>query len=159
MPDFDATGNLYDPTVRHLYGLQCWIALLVILGGIGFPILFNFGRLFNYHFRNAVNRIKRNPSTYNRQLHIISLTTRIVIPMTLILVIGGTCLFLGLEYNNTLKDLPFSGKLAISFMSAVTPRTAGFSSIDMASPFTSDNLRHYASDVDRSLSDVNRWRY
>lgn len=126
-------GNLYDPTVRHLYGLQCWIALLVILGGIGFPILFNFGRLFNYHFRNAVNRIKRNPSTYNRQLHIISLTTRIVIPMTLILVIGGTCLFLGLEYNNTLKDLPFSGKLAISFMSAVTPRTAGFSSIDMAS--------------------------
>lgn len=122
-------GNLYDPAVRNLYGLQSWIAFLVILGGIGFPILFNFGKLFNYHFRNMIYRLRGASIEYSRQLHIISLTTRIVLPATLLLVAGGTLLFLYLEYHNTLKDLPFSGKLAASFLSAVTPRTAGFNNV------------------------------
>ena len=46
------TGNLYHPGIRDLYGLQCWIATLIILGGIGFPILFNYGKLVNHKVRN-----------------------------------------------------------------------------------------------------------
>lgn len=123
-------GNLYDPAVRHLYGLQCWMAVLVILGGIGFPILFNFGKLFHYRLRNLVNRLRGYPVRI-RQVHIISLTTRIVLPMTLVLIAGGTFLFFCFEYDNSLGGLPLSGKLAVSFMSAVTPRTAGFNNVDM----------------------------
>lgn len=125
--------NLYDPSVRHLYGLQGWIGLLVILGGLGFPILFNFGKLIPYHLRSFINRLKGFPILYERRVHIISLTSRIVFRATLILVVGGTLLFWVLENDNTLKGLSLTGKLATSFMSAVTPRTAGFNSVEMGS--------------------------
>ena len=126
-------GNLYDPIVRNLYGLQSWMACLVILGGIGFPILFNFGKLFVHYFRNALSRLKGNPVPHYGQFHIISLTTRIVLPITLILIAGGTLAFLFLEDHNTLQDLPLSGKIALAFMNAVTPRTAGFNNVEMTS--------------------------
>ena len=124
-------GNLYDPATRHLYGFQSWIAILIILGGIGYPILFNFGKLFSYYFRTTLYRLRHPDFTPHRQLHIISLTTRIVLPATLFLIGIGTLLFLLLENHNTLEGLPFSGKLALSFLSAVTPRTAGFNGVDM----------------------------
>lgn len=130
-------GNLYNPHIKNLYGLQMTIATLIILGGIGYPILFNYGRLFRYHLRNGINRLKGSPVRYERQVHIISLTTRIVLPATLILIVGGTLLFWLLENNNTLKDLPFIGKLAISYANSATARTAGFNSVDMSSLYQS----------------------
>lgn len=126
-------GNLYNPAVRNLYGFQSWIACLVILGGIGFPILFNFGKLFIHYFHNALSRLKGNPIAHYGQFHIISLTTRIVLPITLILIIGGTFAFLFLENHHILQDVPLSGKIALAFMNAVTPRTAGFNNVEMTS--------------------------
>lgn len=126
-------GNLHNPHVKNLYGLQATIATLIILGGIGYPILFNFGRLFRYRIRNGINRLKGSPLHYEKQVHLISLTTRIVLPATFILIISGTLLFWLFENDNTLKDLPFIGKLAISYANAATTRTAGFNNVDMSS--------------------------
>lgn len=125
------SGNLYDPAVRTLYGLQCWIALLIVLGGIGFPIVFNFGKLFQYYIRKGISRLKGSHTFQPRQVHIVNLTTRIVIPATFFLIVSGTLLFWFFESDNTLKGLSWSGKLASSFLGAVTPRTAGFSNVDM----------------------------
>lgn len=124
-------GNLYDPAVRHLYGLQSWLALLIILGGIGFPIVFNYGKLLNHIIRNLINKVIGSQKRYEHKVHIVSTTTKIVIPATIFLIVTGTALFWLFENDNTLKGLPTIGKLATSFMGAVTPRTAGFNNVAM----------------------------
>lgn len=124
-------GNLYDPAVRHLYGLQSWLAFLIVIGGIGFPIVFNYGRLLNYSVRNLIFKLIGKEEHREFKAHIVSTTTRIVIPTTILLLVAGTALFWIFENDNTLKGLPTIGKLATSFMGAVTPRTAGFNNVPM----------------------------
>lgn len=36
------SGNMYDPLVADKYNLHFWIAMLIIFGGLGFPIVFNY---------------------------------------------------------------------------------------------------------------------
>lgn len=124
--------NLYNPAVRHLYGLQSWISLLIIVGGIGFPIVFNYGRLLRYEVHNLFYRIIGKPYLCHHKVRIVSTTTRIVITTTLLLVVLGTALFFLFEKDNTLKGMPFIGKLAGAFIGAVSPRTAGFNSVPMS---------------------------
>ncbi|MFR7825257.1 MAG: potassium transporter TrkG [Odoribacter splanchnicus] len=76
------TGNLYHPGIRDLYGLQCWIATLIILGGIGFPILFNYGKLVNHKVRNLFYRLPALRAWPRSR--IVNTTTRIVITATLL---------------------------------------------------------------------------
>jgi len=40
------SGNMYDPLVADKYNLHFWIAMLIIFGGLGFPIVFNYLKLF-----------------------------------------------------------------------------------------------------------------
>ncbi|NJO91644.1 MAG: hypothetical protein HC831_23775 [Chloroflexia bacterium] len=61
---------------------------------------------------------------------VINLNTRLVFYTTLILIIVGTLLFYILEFNNTLAEHHGLGKLVTAFFGAVTPRTAGFNTID-----------------------------
>lgn len=125
-------GNLYDPLIRHLYGLQVILAFLIIFGGIGFPILFNYGRLLHYGIRNRVKCMLGMRYKVVHEPRIVSTTTRIVLPTTLVLLVVGTGLFWIFEDHNALKGMSLTGKFATSFMGAVTPRTAGFNNVDMS---------------------------
>jgi len=62
----------------------------------------------------------------------INLHTRIVLITSSILIVAGTVLFYIFEYNNTLAEHNGVGKLVTAFFGAVTPRTAGFNSVDNA---------------------------
>lgn len=86
------------------------ITSLVIIGGIGFFVI-----------ADVIQR--RRPS-----LH-----TKVVIITTLGLIIGGTFLFLLLEYQNpqTIGSLRLDHKVLASYFQAVTPRTAGFNTVAM----------------------------
>lgn len=125
-------GNLYDPLIRHLYGLQVILAFLIIFGGIGFPILFNYGRLLHYGIRNKIKCILGMNYKVVHEPRIVGTTTRIVLPATLILLVVGTGLFWIFEDHNALEGMSVTGKFATSFMGAVTPRTAGFNNVDMS---------------------------
>lgn len=48
----------------------------------------------------------------------------------MLIILGSLSYFL-LEYNNTLADLPLTDKIASSLLGGVTPRTAGFSTVNM----------------------------
>lgn len=130
-------GNLYDPLIRHIYGLQVILAFLIIFGGIGFPILFNYVRLFHYWIRNNIKCLLGLRYKVEHQPRIVSTTTRIVLPATLVLLIVGTGLFWIFENHNTLEGMSVTGKFATAFMGAVTPRTAGFNNVDMSILHTS----------------------
>jgi len=88
-------------------------AFLFILGGLGFIVIIDI-----------VERLKG-------EKRYLSEHSRIVIYMTLILIVFGTSAFYVLEYGNVLSGSGTVLKLIISFFTAVTPRTAGFSLLDI----------------------------
>lgn len=123
--------SLYEPEFQFNYPLQLVIAALFILGGIGFPILFNLYQYFLYGIKNQFLRI-RFPE---KQVHlpwVLSLNSRIVLVTSLILLISGSVLFYIFEYNNTLAEHSTFGKIVTAFFGGATPRTAGFNSVDMS---------------------------
>lgn len=103
------------------------ISVAVIIGGLGFPVLFELRRNW------------RRPGRW-------TVLTRITVTVTVILLAGGTLVFLATEFRNPRTLAPLSGgdQLLNAFFTAVMPRTAGFNSIDIAGMYPSSWL---ATDV------------
>lgn len=123
--------GLYDKSVRFNYNLQIIIALLIILGGLGFALVHNTYRFFNRWYFNIQNRfLYKEPIVFKPW--VMSFNSRIILYTTGFLIFGGTTLCFFLEYNNTLTEhATFGGKLVTAFFTGVTPRTAGFNTVDM----------------------------
>ena len=60
----------------------------------------------------------------------LSLHSKIVLTTTAILIVIGLVTFFILEYNNTMKGFSFKHRFLASLFQSVTPRTAGFNTID-----------------------------
>ncbi len=121
--------SFFDIDFRFNYTLQLVIALLFITGGLGFPVIIN---IYSYLKHLIIHKV-RKPGRKRKPVylpHIISLNTRIVVLTTLFLTGVGTVAFLLLEYNHTLSEHYGIGKLVTAFFSAVTPRTAGFNTVN-----------------------------
>lgn len=115
--------NLGNPM---LSGHNCFfliISFLIILGGVGFPILINLKELIAYQF----GRLFRHG---DHLLRLVSINTRIVLITTACLLIFGTVAIAALEWNAALSGLPVADKWVQAFFNATVPRTAGFSSIN-----------------------------
>lgn len=97
--------------------------LLIILGGIGFPI---WWEVVN-NIRNVRKKWKRDEKAVLR----FSYQFKVVVTITLILIAAGTVLTLIMEYDNpeTLKPLKGGQKLLAALFQSVTLRTAGFATI------------------------------
>lgn len=102
-------GFVGDPTIIIP------ICLAIIVGGLGFPVLFELVRSW------------RSPG--GRRW---SINTRLTVVGTVILLALGTIGFAAFEWNNpdTLGAMPLGDKLLASFAGSVFPRTAGFNSVD-----------------------------
>jgi len=80
---------------------------------------------------NLFKRYVSQERNYRKRPRIVTLNSKIVIYTTLILTVFGTLFFFFAEYNNTLTEhKSFFGKLVTAFFGAVTPRTAGFNTVD-----------------------------
>lgn len=92
---------------------------LIVLGGLGFLV-----ELDLISFLRDRNRVRRS----------LFLQTKIVITSTALLIVGGTIVILAFEWNNpeTIATLPLPTKIMASLFQSVTPRTAGFNTIDYA---------------------------
>ncbi|MDQ0287439.1 trk system potassium uptake protein TrkH [Desulfofundulus luciae] len=99
------TGYVSDPVVTLS------VTTLIILGGLGFSTVME---LYNY------------PRTRRLSVH-----TKLVLRVTGWLIFCGALLFGLLEWGHILRDLPLSGKILASYFQAVTPRTAGFNTVDI----------------------------
>jgi trk system potassium uptake protein TrkH len=89
-------------------------AALVILGGISFLVLQDVFKTFS--------------------LRKLSVDSKLVLSMTALLLVFGMLVVLATEWNNanTLGPMPFPEKLLNAFFHSVTPRTAGFSTLGVA---------------------------
>jgi trk system potassium uptake protein len=102
--------------------------IAVILGGLGFPVVFELGR-------RIIGRVRASQvgGVIESALHW-TLSTRLVLWSTLVLLVFGSVYFAAIEWNNpaTLGPLDFGSKLLNAFTQSVQPRTAGFNSVDLS---------------------------
>lgn len=131
---FSTLGNdgLYHPSVRFAYNFQLLIAILIVFGGIGFGILLNLLQFIKESgLKWYSNVVKHRP--YRHKPQIINLNTKIVVTTTVLLLLTGTVFYYAFEYNNVLAEHTTAyGKIVQSFFGSVTPRTAGFNTVDIA---------------------------
>ena len=128
--------GLFHPDFRNNYLLLNSLSWLIILGGIGFPILFNLWQWIKNKTQKIIYKLQKrnNTSLLTPNSSLLTSNTVIALIMTIILVVGGTIIFFITEYNSVLNDdSSFFGKLSTSFFLATVPRTAGFSSFSMGS--------------------------
>lgn len=90
------------------------IILLIIIGGLGFLVW---------------DDIARNKLNFKKYM----LHTKIVLSVTALLLLGATVFFYFSEADGVFADMNFFERLLSSAFAAVTPRTAGFNTVDIAS--------------------------
>lgn len=101
--------------------LNITVMLLIVTGGLGFIV---WEDMYRYRFEFGKY----------------SLHSKILLSFTLILLFGGAALFFAVEYNSAFSHLPTGQKIMAAFFQAITPRTAGFCTVDQASLSQSGRL-------------------
>jgi len=106
--NFSSLTNYVDDSTVNLT-----IASLIILGGIGFTVMFDMW--------------------HNRQWHKFALHTRLVLVTTFVLLLLGSLVIFLLEMNNphTLGPLSWQSKFLSSYFQSVSTRTAGYNTVDI----------------------------
>ena len=127
-------GNLGNPMVMTGHNsLYISVSLLIILGGIGFPILVNFKDIVLYHLRRFWKFVRTLKLDRHKKQHLYNLNTKIVLIMTFLLLLIGTLAIAAFEWNASFAGMPLADKWTQAFFNATCPRTAGFSSVDLTS--------------------------
>ena len=93
--------------------------LMIILGGVGFLVLQEMKEVFSGVLRRGKTKI--------------SLHTKLVLTLTSFLIVFSFVLFLAIEWNHSLKMFTLKEKIFSSIFQVVTPRTAGFNTMDLNS--------------------------
>lgn len=125
-------GNLGNPLVMAGHNpFYIYISLLVIMGGIGFPILVNFKEIILYHLHRLWKFLYTWHWDERRFYHLYNLNTKIVLIVTFILLLLGTIGIALFEWNGAFAGMSVGEKYTQAFFNAVCPRTAGFSSVDL----------------------------
>ncbi|MEY4499838.1 MAG: hypothetical protein RL319_826, partial [Actinomycetota bacterium] len=109
------------------YVIMLTISIQVILGSVGFPVLLEVGR---HIYKSAKDR--KIKTRFAGILHW-SLTSRIVVFASAILIAVGMVYFGVLEWNNskTIGELSWHHKLLNIFFLSVMPRSGGFNAVDI----------------------------
>ncbi|MDD4848030.1 MAG: potassium transporter TrkG [Bacteroidales bacterium] len=123
----DNLGNVV--LMQHQSFFYIIISLLVIFGGIGFPILVNFKEILKYELLRIWGRFKNSFQAPHIK-HLFNLNTKIVLWTTFWLLVLGTLTIAFFEWNNAFAELSTTNKWIHAFFNATLPRTAGFSSIN-----------------------------
>jgi trk system potassium uptake protein TrkH len=106
--------------------VQIVIMTLIVTGGIGFLALEEL---------NLLRQRRREGRTM-----ILSLHTKMVLLVTIVLLLTGWLAYTALEWTNTLDPLPVWAKMLNGLFMSVTARTAGFNTVDYAATADSTNF-------------------
>lgn len=99
------------------------IMLAILVGGIGFPVLYE---------------IRRAGGWARWSIH-----TKITLVGSGILLVGGAIMILVFEWNSTLSGLDSSSKFLTALFHSVSARTAGFNTVDMSAMQSETLAGHY----------------
>lgn len=122
-------NSFYETAFQFNYPLHLIVAFLIIIGGIGFPIVFNLFKYLNSKILATFQSLLRHKKVITTP-RLINVNTRIVLFTSFLLTVFGTITFFILEYDNTLANHNYYGKVVTAFFGSVTTRTAGFNTVD-----------------------------
>ena len=114
------TDNLYDPALRDNFLLHIPVMSLIFLGSLGFGAIIDIFGIANMRERMRL--------PWKR----LRISTTVALNSSIILVLFGAIIFYFTERNNTLSGMSNFGTVITSLFQSVTPRTAGFNSVNMA---------------------------
>jgi trk system potassium uptake protein TrkH len=120
------SDSLMQGGFQFNYGLQLAIILTFVLGGLGFPIVSNIVSYLSYKTKGVFSFFDKP----NYRPWVLTLNSRIALITTIVLTVGGTLVFFGLEKDGVLSAHSGFGKLVTALFGATTPRTAGFNTVD-----------------------------
>ena len=92
------------------------LALLIIIGGIGFVVIAD---------------VKRRFLDRHHRVRSLSLHSRLAISASAILILTGALAILFMEWSNTLAPLSVPGRILSALFQSITARTAGFNTLDI----------------------------
>lgn len=123
------TGNLAAGEIRYNSALQISVMTLIILGGIGFPVLIGIYSNLKYLLRRIVKRLqgKMKPIKPEKK----NMASTIVLVTTFILIFSGAGLYYFFESKTSLLGHSPLHKIIISAFGSVSARTAGFNITDI----------------------------
>ncbi|MFT7641491.1 MAG: trk system potassium uptake protein TrkH [Pirellulaceae bacterium] len=117
----NAGFSLNDDSLTRYQGdwlVNLTVFMLVICGGIGFPVMADIVRNWHGPYRDRWDRL---------MLH-----TKLMLIGSIVLLAIGTVAFFLLEHDGVLKDMPFGRKVLAAAFHSVSTRTAGFNTVDLA---------------------------
>lgn len=122
--------GLFSPVVRFNNAVHISVAVLIVLGGIGFPVLVRVYSYFKHLIISLIRRAHRSRIPVKPERRDIS--ARLAITMTVILILAGTVLYFILEYDTSLKGIENNQKIITAFFGSISARTAGFNIMDIS---------------------------
>ena len=102
------------------------VMTLIVVGGLGFLTLEEL---------NVWRGKRRDEGRFRLSLH-----SQIVLATTALLIVGGWAAFTVFEWHNTLAGMSVGERLVNGLFASITPRTAGFNTIDYAQVETETNF-------------------
>ncbi len=122
------SSGLFETITRYNYTFQWGIIILIVLGGLGYNIVFNFFTYWKEFLTNIFVKHK-----FIKPIRVITLNTKIVFYTTIILLVVATGFFFLAEQSSTQAEhAGYFGKFTTAVFDAVTPRTAGFNTVDFS---------------------------
>ena len=123
-------SELFSQALQSNYPLQLVIAASFIIGGIGFVVIHNTLGYLRHRFKWLSRSGRRQP---NYKPWLIHLDGRIALVTTAALLLIGFIGILWFEFDGVLASHDtLAGKVMTGFLTAATPRSVGFDSVDMA---------------------------
>jgi len=113
-----------------VYGVIC---PLIVLGGLGFGVLYNLANVFSDRvkrfFRRWLDRRCRISMEAPKRME---LQTKIALSVSAVLIVGGALFILGFEHNDASEDVVGNPGFLGALFQSVTARTAGFNTVNIS---------------------------
>jgi trk/ktr system potassium uptake protein len=106
------------------FGVQAIVMMLIVLGGLGFPVIREVVLLVRGRIAHLAVRDAPRPPR-------LALTARVVLVTTGVLLVLGTVLTLAFEWSTGLAHLSGPERVLAALFHSVSTRTAGFNTVDI----------------------------
>ena len=122
----------------NVYGVIC---PLIILGGLGFSVLFNLSTVTAQRAQRVISRTFNRPKRLSLgPLKRVNLQSKIVLTVSCCLIVLGAALILLCEYCANPEDRAACVGVGDALFQSITARTAGFNTVDIAAMAGSSQL-------------------
>jgi Trk-type K+ transport system membrane component len=123
------SAGLMSPEASTNYVLLSSVSTLIIIGGLGFPVIL---RLYAIAKSKAVIFYdKISKKRFHTRIERLDAGSKIVMTTTFFLLLAGTLIFYFVERKSSMNGISVPDQLFISFFNSVTVRTAGFNMSDL----------------------------